>query len=292
MTFKQSSMTFPQSITKKSTHLKRFLVLTLSRADETPERLSLDRNDILLRIKAAMQCTSIIVTKEQHGDTRHNFYVGILIEEGAPRRSTRTLMRKIFPEFGGVQLNVSFKRTWATVCEYVLKESKDPIPLVWGMNSLENIRDIVKAKVQHRASPMKGSAIPRKLKDVDGRSQAYDNTLKAIFKDLIIRYSPKKEWNISLILLTYLLLFLTYLLPYYGAPNAQNGNSLITLELRTWLKLIILTHLLLPRNMNSDYLAVPTRISLTRNILLSLLTTRPLATNTDSTAYEELTSKA
>lgn len=147
-------MTFPQSITKKNTHLKKFLLLTLSRADETPERLSLDRNNILIRIKAAMPCTSIIVAKEQHGDTGHNFYVGILIEEGAPRRSTSTLMRKIFPEFEGLQLSVSFQRTWATVCKCVLKESKDPIPLVWGKHSMELILEIVKAQAQHRRSPL------------------------------------------------------------------------------------------------------------------------------------------
>lgn len=54
----------------------------------TPEINSIDKNEILERIRKVMTFTTIIVAREKHGgDQGHHFYVGILVEEGAQRRS-------------------------------------------------------------------------------------------------------------------------------------------------------------------------------------------------------------
>ena len=60
----------------------------------------------------------------------------------------------------------------------------------------------------------------------------------------------------------------------YQRPEGKKGaKSLAAYAYEVNSLLLRSTKLLLPRNMNSDYLAVPTRISLTRNILLSLFIT-------------------
>ncbi|CAL9088739.1 unnamed protein product [Musa textilis] len=113
----------------------------------------------------------------------------------------------MFPEFQEAQLHLSFKKAWVTICKYIMKE--DPTPFTRGQHSLENIRDIVQAQAQHRASPMRGSSILRKQKYVDGGYQAYEspylqssplnhsNAPKAIFEDLkvVSTTSPMHKKN-------------------------------------------------------------------------------------------------
>jgi len=76
-------------------------------------------------------CLSIIVAKEHHAEMGHyHFHIGILLEKGVHRLSAKRTFRKLFPEFEGAQLYVSFHRAHTSVCKYAMKEEKEPF--VWG----------------------------------------------------------------------------------------------------------------------------------------------------------------
>lgn len=156
----------------KQYNYRKFLLLTLSGADATPDRASLSQDQIVSRITPAIpHCISIIVSKEEiSGQGHYYFRVGILLDEGLHRMSAYRAFRKLFPEFEGDRLNVSFQRAWVTICEYIMKV--DPTPFTWGQHSMEQILEIVKAQAHHRKSPLKRSSIPRKLKDSDAEYQS------------------------------------------------------------------------------------------------------------------------
>lgn len=159
------------SLNWRNANLRRFLLITLSGPDIPVERFVFDKNLIAERLRKAMICTSIIVARGEHPSQVHNFYIGIWNEQGFPRGSAVRLIKSAFPEFEDAQVNVTFQRTWNTLCKCVLKESKDP--LVWGKHSLEQILEMVKAKAQHRKSPPKiNDLILPTLKDLDGESQS------------------------------------------------------------------------------------------------------------------------
>lgn len=145
------------SVTPKdhsNSNYRRYIILTLSRADATPARSSLTEESIVSRITSTIpQCISMLVAKEVHTAHGHHWNVGILLTKGLHKISAARTFRKLFPEFEGDQLHVSFKRAWVTICEYIMQV--DPIPFTWGQHSsLENIRDIVKAHAQHKRSPL------------------------------------------------------------------------------------------------------------------------------------------
>lgn len=156
----------------KQYNYRKFILLTLSGADATPDRASLSQDQIVSRITPALpHCISIIVSKEENSGKGHYFRVGILLDKGLHRMSAYRAFRKLFQEFSEDQLNVSFKRAWVTICEYFIKV--DPTPFTWGKHSMEQIIEIVKAQAHHRKSPPKvNDLILPTLKDLDAGSQA------------------------------------------------------------------------------------------------------------------------
>jgi len=103
----------------------------VSTEDATGERANIHGAEIVLRIEKALLCLSLIVAREQHAYKGHHyFHIGILLEKGVHRLSAKRTFRKLFPEFEGAQLYVSFHRAHTSVCKYAMKEEKEPF--VWG----------------------------------------------------------------------------------------------------------------------------------------------------------------
>lgn len=48
--------------------------------------------------------------------------IGIFIEQGISKKTAPRILRKVFPEFEGAQLNVSYHKAWASVCKYIYPE--------------------------------------------------------------------------------------------------------------------------------------------------------------------------
>lgn len=93
---------------------------------------------------------SIIVAREEHEVKGHYYHIGIK-NQNANRKNATSKLRAAFPEFAGAQLHVSFHRSWTSVCQYVLKE--DANPLVWGEDSLEFLREMLRSKEKHILGP-------------------------------------------------------------------------------------------------------------------------------------------
>lgn len=54
--------------------VRRYLLLTLSRAEKTQERQMLDKQETVERIRKAMECTTLLVPREKHGEHGHHFH--------------------------------------------------------------------------------------------------------------------------------------------------------------------------------------------------------------------------
>lgn len=101
--------------------------------------------EIIDRIRNCFQCLSIIVAREEHE------VKGGIKKKNANRKNATSKLRAAFPEFAGAQLHVSFHRSWTSVCQYVLKS--DANPLVWGEDSLEFLREMLRSKEKHILGP-------------------------------------------------------------------------------------------------------------------------------------------
>jgi len=99
----------------KKSNFRKFVLLTLSRADAIKEGAALTREEVSRRIEAALLCQNIIVSREDHAERGHNFHIGIFIEQGISKKTAPRILRKVFPEFEGAQLNVSYHKAWASV---------------------------------------------------------------------------------------------------------------------------------------------------------------------------------
>lgn len=157
--------------TKINSNLRRYILFTLSRADKG-KRTTIDKGMIVQRIRTCFQCVTILVAKEEHKGEGYHFHVGVL-NTCAKRESAPKKLRMAFPEFEGAQIKVTFHKAWPTVCQYVLKE--DPHPLIWGEQSLDAIKELVKAKRDHKGSPDKKSAIIERLKSIKSWYETYED---------------------------------------------------------------------------------------------------------------------
>ena len=111
-----------------SSHIRRFILLTLSHA-ESGDRSHYTSHFVVSKCRSLFNCESLIVAKELHKEKGYHYHVGIL-NDTASRHTAATLLRSSFPEFEGRQLNVSFHKSWNSICEYVFKEDQDPY--CWG----------------------------------------------------------------------------------------------------------------------------------------------------------------
>ena len=162
------------TLSKSDSNLRKHLLLTLSRAEDTAERKKVDKGVIFQRINERFEVSTLIIATGEHASKGAYFQAGILLKVGVQRGSTPLTFRRIFPEFADTQLNLSFFKSWTSLCKYILEQvPEDQAPLVWGKHSLEQILEIVKAQAQHRKSPLKvNDPILPTLKDLDAGSQA------------------------------------------------------------------------------------------------------------------------
>lgn len=119
----------------------------MSHVESTPERQALSASS---RLTVTFNCKSIVVSKEIYTSLGHHYHVGIR-NENASKHSAVSMIRRLFPEFEGRQLNVSFHKGWNSICSYLLKEDKSPV--VWGEESLELIRERAQAHGGKRQGP-------------------------------------------------------------------------------------------------------------------------------------------
>ena len=127
----------------KESSVRKYLLLTFSHAEYTPERRELSAEVIISRLTELFACKSIIVCKECHISRGGvHYHVGVW-NENASKNTLVSKLRDAFPEFEGRQLHVSPHKGWNTICKYLLKE--DPNPTVWGKESLDLLKDRAKS---------------------------------------------------------------------------------------------------------------------------------------------------
>lgn len=159
--------------------LRKYLLLTLNHA-ERENRSLVTAADIIDRLNSVFNCKAIIISKELHRVQGHHLHIGVW-NENASKNTMNQRIRKLFPEFEGRQCNVSAHRIWDTVCQYILKQ--DNTPVVWGEESLEEIKNRLDAKQKKKEKnvPNFQFLVPK----VRGRANNVE---------VLQRLSEKSEW--------------------------------------------------------------------------------------------------
>ena len=167
--------------------IRKYLLLTLNHA-ERENRSLVTAADIIGRLNSVFNCKAIIISKELHRVQGHHLHIGVR-NENASKNTVNQRIRELFPEFEGRQCNVSAHRIWDTVCQYILKQ--DNTPVVWGEESLEEIKNRLDAK-QKKKEKNKPTLVPKfqfsvpKVRFSKGRA---DNV------EVLRRLSEKSEWT-------------------------------------------------------------------------------------------------
>ena len=91
-----------------SSHLRRFLLLTLSHA-ESDDRVHYTPLFVASKCRTLLECQSIIVAKELHKSEGFHYYVGVL-NKVASIHTVAKKFREGFSKFEGRQLHLSFHR--------------------------------------------------------------------------------------------------------------------------------------------------------------------------------------
>ena len=128
----------------KST-LRLYISITLSHA----EKGVVTQDEVVNRLRRALKCKCIVVSKEKHSAGGFHFHVAV---KNAKHNAAK-IIRSIFPEFDGVQCEVS--KGWG--CAYLTKEDKSP--LVWGEYTREQILDISECSRHHK----KDTTVPNQV---------------------------------------------------------------------------------------------------------------------------------
>lgn len=182
-----------------------------SRVESTGESRKVDKEVIIQRIHERLERSEVATIIVAHGTNASKgayFQAGILLGVGVQRGSTPRTFRRIFPEFRGEQLDLSFYRSLASLCKYLLDAVKeDPTPQVWGNQSLQEIKDMVFAQTKHKFIQFPGvkEIRPRsrevlyKLREIDEWDQVYKvneisdallfsyNNVRAMYEDMKIK---------------------------------------------------------------------------------------------------------
>lgn len=117
-----------KSVKFMSRHLRKYILLTLTHA-EAGDRSHYTPHFVVSKCRSLFNCESVIVAKELHKNSGYHYHIGILNDTASYHTATK-LLRESFPEFDGRQLNVSFHKSWNTICEYIFKQDSDPY--CWG----------------------------------------------------------------------------------------------------------------------------------------------------------------
>ena len=146
-------------------HIRRFILLTLSHA-ESGDRVHYTPRFVSGKCRSLFNCESVVVAKEQHKSSGYHYHVGILNDTPSCHTGIRVL-REAFPEFEGCQLNVSFHKSWNTICAYVLKQDDDPF--CWGTT---------KQKIKERLSSVKKRKKNKNIMTLLGECESWDDVVK------------------------------------------------------------------------------------------------------------------
>uniref|UniRef100_UPI001C2FCD72 hypothetical protein n=1 Tax=Paenibacillus sp. GbtcB18 TaxID=2824763 RepID=UPI001C2FCD72 len=69
-----------KNVFNKKRNLRRYILLTLARADANPQRAAIEKAKIVKHISEAIPaCTTIVVAKEEHQEKGQHFHIGIQI---------------------------------------------------------------------------------------------------------------------------------------------------------------------------------------------------------------------
>lgn len=128
-------------------HIRQYVMITLSHGERRPE---VSQELIVSRLNSKFTCRSIIVSKENHAHGGYHYHVGLRNSTASCHTATRQI-RELFPEFPGLQCNVSFHKGWNTICLYITK--KDQSPLCWGDDSLSDVLARSTANTKKRIGP-------------------------------------------------------------------------------------------------------------------------------------------
>lgn len=122
-----------------SENLRRNLLITLTHV-EREEREYYSPPLIVGKVRSIVNCQAIMVAKEEHKEKGYHYHVGVL-NDSASRNTVTKMVRGAFPEFTGHQCNVSFHKSFNTICRYVIKQ--DMNPYCWNIR-VEECRDRAK----------------------------------------------------------------------------------------------------------------------------------------------------
>lgn len=126
--------------------IRKYILLTLSHA-EAGSRSHYTPHFVVSKCRTLFNCESVILAKELHKEKGYHYHIGIL-NNSASRRTATRVFRESFVEFEGSQLNVSFHKSWTTICAYILKQDKNPF--CWGTTKEECFERLKRKKIRNK----------------------------------------------------------------------------------------------------------------------------------------------
>lgn len=153
-----------------STNLRKFILLTLTHA-ESGERCHYTPHFVVSKCRSLFNCECVVVAKELHKNSGYHYHIGIL-NDTATRYTAAKLLRDSFREFEGRQLNVSFHKSWNTICEYILKQDFEPY--CWGTTKEE-----CRERINRRKTGKKGLDFMTRLRNCETWKDVVNDDLLA-----------------------------------------------------------------------------------------------------------------
>ena len=163
-------------------NIRKYILLTLSHA-ERGKRSHYLPHLLSDKCRSLFNCQAVIVAMELHKKGGYYYHVGILNDTASRYTATKQL-RESFPEFEGRQLNVSFHKSWNTICEHIFKQDRDPY--VWG-TSKEECRE----RLHRKKTGQKGLDYITRLQDCKTWYEVINDDYLA--KRVIHSYSSVKQ---------------------------------------------------------------------------------------------------
>ena len=153
-----------------STNLRKYILLTLTHA-ESGERSHYTPHFVVSKCRSLFNCESVVVAKELHKASGYHYHIGIL-NDTATRYTAARLLRESFREFEGRQLNVSFHKSWNTICEYIFKQDSEPF--CWGTTKEE-----CRERIRRRKTGKKGLDFMTRLRNCETWKDVVNDDLLA-----------------------------------------------------------------------------------------------------------------
>lgn len=147
---KRSHLRRKESENGKPTYHRRYLLITLAHAEKRGfgqgEEASLLVKLLLLPRKCIRKRAMIF-----------HYHIGVMNSD-ASRWTFRKKIRAIFPEWEGMQIDITPHKAWGSLCTYLCKEDKEP--MLWGIR-MEDVNKAIQNYSQ-RKGQSNGNASERK----------------------------------------------------------------------------------------------------------------------------------